>query len=392
MQTIPTTGSYPTDKLRSDSLNLLRFPLAVVVLTAHIWPTDSFVLQGTSYATDAFPLFQFISRCFSGFLRGQSVPIYYFISGYVFFAGVSLTKDVFKRKLQNRIKTLLVPYIIWNLMAAFVVIFVNCFLFPLFSSHLPRFVQPQVNFSFAAFLSIFWDASHGFFCPEVSSATDLTSHSIYPQDLPLWFLRELIIVVLFTPLIGILLKHIRSGIPCLLGITWFACAYFELGYMNQLLTAFFFFSWGAYISINRKDMLAEFGRHARSSVVLYALLGTLHVAAAYCLPDACPTIKRLNIIVGLYFGYNLAAWLLKRGICRPNPFLASSSFFIYVSHWLVFGYVISLCRRFVTVPTSGSLLASYLLTVLLTVALLLAAFAFMQRHAPALLRIMTGRK
>lgn len=384
-KTIPTRGSYSPDKLRSDSLNLLRFPLAVVVLTIHVFAyTDTIKIHGTEYDLTAFPLFNAMFHIIQGFLKGQSVPIYYFISGYVFFVGISLTKDVYRRKLQNRIKTLLVPFVVWNFLTLLQTMFFYYFL----PSWFPSLSQTPANYSLCACLNTFWDRSHGIFPAQIISA----NASIYPQDYPLWFVRDLMIVILSTPLIGYLLRHTRNYLLGLLGIAWFALGYWELGHLNQLLTAFFFFSWGAYMSINKKDMLMEFGKYSRLSAILYTVLAVMYVAAAYCLPEACPTFKRLNVIVGLFFAYNFASWLLKRGICRPNPFLASSAFFIYVAHALICGNIRNLFLKFMTSPSGLSLLAVHIVTILLTLAVLLMLFAFMQRFTSRLLTFLVGRK
>lgn len=86
------------DKLRSQSLDLLRFPLAVVILLIHVFSTEGIVFQGNTLSFDSYPFFLFINRFIDGFLRGQSVPIYYFISGFVFFLGGKLTKDIYINK------------------------------------------------------------------------------------------------------------------------------------------------------------------------------------------------------------------------------------------------------------------------------------------------------
>ena len=75
-------------------------------------------------------------------------------------------------------------------------------------------------------------------------------------------------------------------------------------------------------------MLVVFGRFFKVSVILYIALGVVHVFAARYYPDLTGIIKRINILVGLLFAYNLSAWLLKNSICKVNAFLASASFYI----------------------------------------------------------------
>lgn len=365
------------EKLRSESLNLLRFPLAVVVLTNHV-----FGHKGEKIPFDA--VFEEINHFVDAFLRGQSVPIYFFISGYVFFLGITLTKDVYQRKLRNRINTLLIPYLIWNVLDIVGQIIYQTFVFERFSAGVPK----EINFTFLGLLNCFWDANNGLLIP----AETLKSNAIYPQDGPLWFLRDLMIVAVSTPIIYWLLKHIRHYLICLLGLTWFILGYWDLGHSNQLLTAFFFFSWGAYMSVNKKDMLIEFGKFSRLSAFLYIALGFACVAAGHWLPDAASTIKRLNIIVGLFFAYNLASWLLQQKICRPNAFLASASFFIYISHALVIQLLLKLSLVVIQPTSTIGLLVTFTVNLLACIGLQLSAFWLLRRYTPGLLKLLTGRK
>ena len=48
--------------LRSQSLDLLRFPLAVVVLTIHIFSTEGITFQGTTSNFEDYPFFMEVNR------------------------------------------------------------------------------------------------------------------------------------------------------------------------------------------------------------------------------------------------------------------------------------------------------------------------------------------
>lgn len=374
--------------LRSQSLDLLRFPLAVVVLIIHTFSVEGFKIHGTEISFENMPVLMEINYFIDGFLRGQSVPIYFFISGYVFFLGVELDKEHYVRKLKNRVKTLLIPYLIWNVLAVLIVFprFLPCF-----ASLFPNIHKVGIDWSWRAIAGVFWNNQEGIFV-RPSMVEEITNHSIYPQDIPLWFVRDLMLVVLCTPLIYWLLKRTRYYLVTVLGGLWFVLAYWDLGHVNQLLTAFFFFSWGAYMSVNQKDMMKEFNRMFTPSVVLYPLLALLYVASAHYFPDYSDTIKRLNVFVGLFFAYNVSSWLLNRHVCKVSPFLASSSFFIYVAHTLICGDLLK-CLFMLFHPVSdGGMLAIYVLTVVLTVAFLLLAFYILRRYAPSFLKVIAGRK
>lgn len=374
---------------RQQTLELLRFPLAVAVLTIHIWNQNALNMQGQLVEPHHIPLFREINIFIDSFLRHQCVPIYFFISGFVFFLGVDWNRETYFRKLKNRVRTLLIPYLIWNTAAIAILTikylpFLECF----------RTNYSDFHFSFKALLSCFWNYTDGFY-PILLEQRDpfAMTGGIWPINIPLWFLRDLMIVVAATPLLYRLLKS-RKGkyTVTALGAVWFISGYWNLWHVNQLLCAFFFFSWGAYLSIRKKDMQTEFARYFRLSMWAYPLLGLLYVEAVHWYPEAALTINRLNILAGLLFAYNAASWLLEHNICRPNPFLAASSFFIYVTHYMIH----SRLRRIISVllrPESDmGFVAVYTLTTILVVGLLLGLFLLMKRYTPQFLKIAIGRQ
>lgn len=369
--------------LRSQALDLLRFPLAVVIVIIHVFSNrgSGIIFNGNEIDFSNAVFFEEIKCFIDGFLRGQSVPIYFFISGFVFFLSVEWSRGKYIQKLKNRVKTLLIPYLIWNTIALLLVIISQIYFTPFLSKPMPAW-----NFSLKNILLCYWVYKGELLGIEISS--------LHPINGVLWFVRDLMIVVLCTPLLYRLMKRGNCWFVVLLGVLWFFKECFDERYafLNGWLSAFFFFSWGAYMSINRKDMLVEFGRYFRLSVFMYSILGLSYVAAAHWCPEICKTIKSLNVFFGLLFAYNLAAWLLRKKYCKASPFLASSSFFIYVSHSLICGRLLKLLYIYLQPASSISLLFIHISTVVLTLAFLLSAFYLMRRYTPALLRVLTGRR
>ena len=365
------------ENLRSQTLDLLRFPLAIVVLMIHVFSPNGF--DGQSFTFEEHQLLMGVNQVIDAFFRGQSVPIYYFISGFVFFHGVEMTRKTYVRKFKNRIKSLLIPYLIWNMLAIALALAVNFLL-----KHYT--ITDLFSISLSSLLSCFWTYD-GFLSDRVLES----SQTIFPINIPLWFVRDLIIVVLLTPLLHLLIKKFGKIFIYLLGIFWFITPFLNL----QLLgfeNAFFFFSWGAYISINRKDMLLVFGRYFKISLCMFLLLGVLYIAALHYWINVCSFIKQLNVLFVLLFAYNLAAWLLNSGHCRVNKFLASASFFVYITHYLVAGKIQRLLIISFAPANDLSILVVNILTIALTLAIVLGVFYSMQRYTPSLLKVIAGRK
>ena len=370
--------------LRSQALDLLRFPLAVVIVIIHVFSNrgSGIIFNGNEIDFSNAVFFEEIKCFIDGFLREQSVPIYFFISGFVFFLSVEWSREKYIQKLKNRVHTLLIPYLIWNTISLLLMVVSQVYFASFLASPMSSW-----NPTFGNILSCYWVYTGQLFGIEIPGAVN-------PVDIPLWFVRNLMIVVLCTPVLYRLMKRGNYWFVVVLGILCFFNGYFDKGGQDFLgfFGAFFFFSWGAYMSINRKDMLVEFGRYFRLSVFMYPILGISYVAAAHWCPEICKTIKSLNVFFGLLFAYNLAAWLLRKKYCKASPFLASSSFFIYVSHTLICGKILKILYVYLQPASSFSILFIHIFTVVLTLALLLSAFYLMRRYTPALLRVLTGRK
>ncbi len=379
-----TESKYIKSDIRSQSLDLLRFPLAILVLTVHVISPNGLIVQGSNVSVSSFPAIEFMMNFINAFLRAQSVPIYYFISGYVFFLSANFSSDIYKNKLKNRVHSLLIPYLVWNALALLWLLFKSL---PIFESLAPGLQSVSCDFSLRALIMSFWDASEG-----VIQLVNPSTHQFYPVNSPLWFIRDLIIVVISTPIIYLLIKKLRVYTVYLLLILWFVADTYSWSHVTQIITAFTFFSWGAYMSIFKKDMIAEFGRFTKASIISYIVLGVVYLVCAYVYPELCSFVKRFNIIAGLFFAYNVATYLLRNSICKPNKFLSSSSFFIYISHFLIYNEVLKILYYITNPSTAVGFIILYFSAVIICVSLLLLSFYFLNRYTPALLKIIAGRK
>lgn len=384
--------------VRSQALDLLRFPLACVVVTIHVFVGASFVVQGVSYDFTEFWLSRELIVFAQSFLAGQSVPIYFFIAGYVFFLGINLDMSTYSRKMRNRFKSLFIPYISWNLLASLMALLP---FLPVLSGFFPGLVGKSPDFHLANILNMFWDESHGILPWNEEAIKAREGHGIIPVDGPLWFVRDLMIVGVTSPLINILLKRGGKLLPVISGIAWFCLPEASLGHGYQLITAYFFFSLGAYLSFHKRDMVTEFKRMRMSSFVAYPLVATFLFGYIYFghreedLMEFGFTgwliyVKNLAVLAGLPFAYNLAVLMIERWQVHSSHILSSAAFFIYAGHWLFFQNIEKVLMIIIKPMSNLSVGAVLFLTVLATVLGLLGLYMAMRRFTPRLLGFFTG--
>lgn len=368
--------------VRSQSLDLLRFPLALFVVAVHVfrpfpWLDDN---------AEVFPVVDWLFRFVNAFIVDQSVPVYFFIAGYVFFLGMDMSIKSYAGKLRRRCHSLLIPYLMWNTLA---ILYLMKVMLPGMQAVSDFADTQQFHLSLSNFIECYWDSSQGII-PHVN----LNDNGIYPIDTPLWFVRDLMIMVLITPAIYALYKFptphaITKVILVFFTLVW-AVRIPGLGHLSLLLEAFVFFSWGGFLSYHKRDMIVEFRRYSTTSFILYPLLALSILFLTPIWPQAMVYVKSINVIVGLFFFYNIAAWLVTKRHCRASSFLSSASFFIYCGHYIILDPV---ARRVFSITGTGgdmAVVSACMLTYIIIIGLLLGVYAMMHRYTPRLLRLFTG--
>lgn len=287
-------------------------------------------------------------------------------------------------KLRNRINTLLIPYLIWNTIAIIVLIAYNYFLKYVFP-----YAAQDIHFSFTNILNCY-----GYYNHLLVNETPI--YSVCPINSPLWFLRNLIIIVLCSPIVYKLLNK-SERVILLLGVCWMVLKQWHqesifCDVFYQFTLAFFFFSWGGDYSIYNIDLSKVFTKHFRLSIFLYIIIGLLSIASIYVCPQLTLTIKGLNMVIGVVFAFNILYWLACKRNCRANTTLASAGFFIYVAHMIFERPVETLVSGIIHPHTEFMQIIASILLIPTLIGLLLGCFYLMRRYTPKLLSVLIGRK
>ena len=165
----------------------------------------------------------------SGMMGRCAVPLFYVISGYLFFLKVPEGMKSIYGKMRKRVGTLVVPYIIGCLF--FVGFGVLMAVLPGVSKYMNSSVMPLFSNPVGEILrSIFYDAGNG-----------------SPCAFQLWFLRDLILIVATSPLWYLLLKHLRW----ILVVTCFCLTYLHIPFI-PFYALFWFLLGGQLVQVKNK--------------------------------------------------------------------------------------------------------------------------------------------
>jgi surface polysaccharide O-acyltransferase-like enzyme len=378
------------DKLISETISLLRFPLTVFVVFIHYnMGVRGFSLHGVTYGLDAPEWFRWVTAFFSDVLPRTAVPLFYIISGYLFFRGGSFDTDAYRRKLRTRASTLLVPYLLWNMIAVLVQLSHRL---PFLSSVFPSAHLMEVQLTplrlFRTFFDNYWNRGI-LVTPENDG---MVSELPYPADVPLWYVRDLMVMVLLAPVIWWLVRRAGRWLVVVLGAIWFLRPLlFPMwgdGWSTMLLDAAFFFSWGAYYGIRGLSPLK--GINKLWPVALIYL--PLAIADALTKGWGCNIfIHKAGILLGIVTIFYIATRLVECGKFGAMASLAGSSFLVFALHTLVMDDIgKTLFSVLHLIPSVGTLLLLYFIVPSITILFCLVMYLPLKHIAPPLCRLLTG--
>lgn len=215
------------DSTTGRAITWLQFPLAMMVFTMH-----------TEYNTQAGQPLLGLLTYIAWAIPIVALSAFFFLSGYLFFTGrETFGPAEYLQAMRRRLRTLLLPYVLWMLIA---------YVFNSMSSgELIRFS------SLGSFIDRCWLGTSPTYRTSVTGASTL-NHSMPDMLYTLWFLRDLMCVSLITPVIWLAGKYLR-----LWAILPFALLYLSgagTGIIGLQPKVMFYFPVGAILAINRVDI------------------------------------------------------------------------------------------------------------------------------------------
>ncbi|MCD7714463.1 MAG: acyltransferase [Prevotella sp.] len=368
----------------SKTISCLRFPLMVGIVFIHFNISDGFALHGTNYGGGSPEWYRTVIYLFSEVLPRIGVPLFFFFSGFLLFFNSEWNAATYKRKLKRRARTLLLPYFLWNIIA---IAWQGFKLLPCFAKIFPNAGKISIDWSLSAIACTFWDNSRGLFVYHIDDLTENITNSICPIDVPLWYVRDLMIAIICAPIVYGFIKKTGYFLPIVLGLAWYFIHPYNVGYPHQLLTAFFFFSWGAFYSIHRTDFTTVF-RKLSFVPLLYIITAASDIITKEQAYNNY--IHDFGILLGVVSAIIITASPLERGTIRVNPFLAGASFFIFALHYLILVNVGKIVFAPFRCGSPYFLIAFYFFVPALTILICLGLYKLLRKYCPALASLLTG--
>ena len=301
----------------------------------------------------------------SGMMGRCAVPLFYVISGYLFFLKVPEGMKSIYGKMRKRVGTLVVPYIIGCLF--FVGFGVLMAVLPGVSKYMNSSMMPLFSNPVGEILrSIFYDAGNG-----------------SPCAFQLWFLRDLILIVATSPLWYLLLKHLRW----ILVVTCFGLTYLHIQFI-PFFALFWFLFGGQLVQVKNK--------YGGASLTVFTIVVFLFLSVVQLfIPDMIDweLVKIPIIILGLISIWGIYDMVLGKDFkLSEHRWLATAcqfTFFIYLFH----EPTLNIVRKLIVVVLGKNelgYLASYLISPwIFTVCAVFAGLLF-RKYLPRVYNVCTG--
>ena len=347
-------------RIFSDTITWIRFPLIWLVVLLHT------IISPQTYNGDVFlkpgdlPVFDWFQYFSQRQIGDIAVPTFMLISGYLLFRGGTMSIDVYKEKLKSRFYTLLIPYIIWNILFL-LYIFACYWAFPSLMSSMGDYVE---NFTFTSLLNVFF----------------------LPVLAPMWFIRDLIFLNLLAYPIYCILK--KTGIFFVICL---ACLFiFKIYYSIPLVGArsIFPFCLGVYLSISKYRFFYTLTKRCLWVFFLYIVLLVIDTNGFIHGKDMV-FVHQLLLIIGVFLFLIGIYALIRKGRLSSNKQLANTSFFVFAFHMFFINIPNKFWSIILPVNTFTSILAQVLIPTI-TCGICVSLFCLFRWLMPSLCSILVG--
>lgn len=330
---------------------------------------------------------------FFGFLQaflGKTITLsatscFFLISGFLFFYRIEhVDNGVILGKIKKRAYSLMLPYIIWNGLGIVALIASKAL-----SGNISN---DDVNI--VQLLKCFWCNNQ--WATDHTNILGWSATMTGPIDLPLWYLRDLIVVTLFSPLIYRLVNNYSRGrlFIVVIGVLFIFNIWIQVpGFSAQ---AFLFWSIGAYLAINKLPIYFNFKTPSKLVgllivIILLPVVTWLKYNNEFVvLSDILQRV--LTIILVFVFIVLSHRFSLKKRTCHGWSLLLSSMFFVYAVHdFPVFNPIVAVRSIMNYLPSSEVIaVLSYLVTPFIVYALSVLIYSFINKLAPKITAALSG--
>lgn len=207
-----------------------------------------------------------------------------------------------------------------------------------------------------------------------------------PISYQFWFIRDLIILCILSPIIYFCIKYGRLAYIMALFFLWVFNIWYEIPGIS--IMGIFSFSIGAYCSIKKRIVVNVLSDHVILLGIVYGILSLLEITIQQ--ETWLLYYHNVNMFIGMIFIVAFIAKLHLNGYKIENPILTQCSFFIFAYHVMPLVLVLKLCIRIVPVNNDVTLILIYFSSTFIVILFGILLGTFLDKYFPTLYRLISG--
>ena len=344
-------------KRLSNTIAWLRFPLIFLIIMLHCYSVQRMEGEHELYFKAVYP--------FALWLGETGVPGFFLISGFLFF----FSKKSYVEKLRSRLHTLFIPYVLWNLLLLLLYVIAYAF------GH-PQDINGKniVEYSFIDYLRLFWDRG------------SYDNGNFVPLLCPLWYIRNLIIMSILSPLLYYSIRYIRELFLFIVAVWWMTTPH--NAFISQTIL---FFSLGAYFAILNKNPLETVDRNKGIFLTLFSVFAIGDILShVYIGTPINLQIHRISLIFNIPAFLLLGDWCVRHGY--TSKFLPNAAFIVFCVHYPIVVILRKFCIATYLNASDTVHILLYFACVVISTVLSLSIYLVLNRYFPKVNNILSGNR
>ena len=340
----------------SSAISWMRFPLIFMIVLLHCYCAID-AHGHDNYFRWVYPF---------GLILGETgVPAFFFISGFLFF----YSSKSYIQKIRTRVHSLLIPYVIWNGLILMVYLLMNLM------GHSMMVVGKSVaDYVFVDYLRAFidrgnWDAGNG-----------------VPMLCPYWYIRNLMVLCVFSPIIYYGIKYLKL-IPIVALFIW----WISIPYNGMIDSSLLFFCIGAYFSIEQRNPINVLWKYRIAFVAVCLLFFLVDWSHCYWEIPYALYVHRLSLMLNIFMLLLVGSHIGNQHYLGQE-LLNHSAFWIYTVHYPMTLALGAVSARYLQGIADWQMFVFYWFGVLFITALCVVIYAVLHRLCPKVLSFVTGNR
>ena len=234
--------------------------------------------------------------------------------------------------------------------------------------------KSMVDYSFIDYLRLFWDRG------------SFDDGNFVPLLCPLWYIRNLIIMSILSPLFYYIIRYARELFLMIMAIWWMST--YHNAFIPQTVL---FFCLGAYFSIFNMNPLQIVVDNKTIVITLFCIFAASDIFSHVAIGTPINLqLHRISLI------FNIPALLLLADFCVRHGFtsklLPNSAFIVFCVHYPIVVLLRKICiSRFIHF-SDGIHILLYFICVIIATLLSIGIYSILERYFPKLKNILSGNR